>query len=71
MIFCREDKTTTLLNTEMSIKGLGTEINIRNKTWFLVCTCSVNKSKIRISQVKSENSNFECHLFKAVAHEST
>ena len=46
LLYVREDIPSTLLNTELLIKGFCIEINIRKKKWLLVCTYNPNKNLI-------------------------
>ena len=46
LLYSREDRPSTLLNSDMSIERFSIEINIRKKKWFLVCTYNPNNSLI-------------------------
>ena len=46
LLYIREDIPSTLLNSDMSIESFYTEINIRKKKWFLICTYNRNKNII-------------------------
>ena len=46
ILYIREDISSTLLNSDMSIGSFYIEINMRKKKWFLVCIINPNKNLI-------------------------